>query len=29
MPDQMVKFAANGGTADGYLATPPAGKGSQ
>src|SRR6266508_3951005 len=27
MPDQMVKFAANGGTADGYLATPPAGKG--
>lgn len=27
MPGQMVKFPANGGTADGYLATPPSGKG--
>jgi len=27
MPGQMVKFPANGGTADGYLASPPSGKG--
>ncbi len=27
MPSQMVKFPANGGTADGYVATPAAGKG--
>src|SRR5437899_5433409 len=27
MPGQMVKFPANGGTADGYVATPAAGKG--
>ena len=27
MPGQMVKFPANGGTADGYLATPSSGKG--
>ena len=27
MAGQMVKFPANGGTADGYLATPPSGKG--
>jgi carboxymethylenebutenolidase len=27
MPGQMVNFPANGGTADGYLATPPSGKG--
>jgi carboxymethylenebutenolidase len=27
MPGQMVKFPANGGTADGYLATPASGKG--
>jgi carboxymethylenebutenolidase len=27
MPGQMVKFPANGGTADGHLATPPSGKG--
>src|SRR3979411_272846 len=27
MPGQMVTFPANGGTADGYLATPASGKG--
>lgn len=27
MPGQMVKFAANGGTVDGYIATPSGGKG--
>jgi carboxymethylenebutenolidase len=27
MPGQLVKFPANGATADGYLATPPSGKG--
>src|SRR5712664_2926998 len=27
MPGQMVKFPANGGSADGYLASPASGKG--